>query len=97
MMRQIRAGLVATHRKLRKWQARSVWIVALAHGKNPDPAQLRTDAEALMNEVREEQIVVKKLETELVGASGNSIIGDTLAALAGIEAAMLGLLRSLPS
>jgi len=50
-----------------------------------------------MNEVREEQIVVKKLETELVGASGNSIIGDTLAALAGIEAAMLGLLRSLPS
>jgi len=69
--------------------------MARVAGKNPDLAQLRADAEVLVDHIRAEQAVVRGLETTIEGATGNQMISDTFAALVRIEAAMLGVLHKL--
>ena len=45
-------------------------------GKNPDQAELRRDAENLLNEIRQEVKMLASLETEFVGLSDDSRIRD---------------------
>lgn len=86
--RQLRDGLAPIHQRLLKWRSRSIWVETRLVGKNPDEAEIRRDAENLLNEVRDGEEVLRALEAEIVGASGESRISDTKAALQGIETAM---------
>ena len=88
LARQLREGLAPIHRRLAKWRSRSIWIETRLTGKNPDHAEVRRDAENLLSEIRREEEALRVLEAETVGLSDSSRIGDTNAALQGIEAAI---------
>jgi uncharacterized coiled-coil DUF342 family protein len=86
--RQIRAALTPFHRKLTKWQARSVWISARVDMKNQPLADLRKQAQELLEEIQHVQQQLRELVAENPIMAASSKFADTQKAMHGIETAM---------
>lgn len=64
-------------------------------GGRLETRRVRMEADVLLNEVRRETEVVKRIEAETPGASGHSRVTDTVAALDTVEAAVQQLVTKL--